>query len=72
MCPDGLPTTVIRPASTYGPRGSAWSIGPVEQIKAGRLVLLFDEQIKTDLQVQAVFPRTARMPAKTRLRGIAA
>ncbi len=37
---DGLPTTIIRPASTYGPRGAAWTIGPVEQIKAGRLVLL--------------------------------
>lgn len=41
---DGLPTTVIRPASTYGPRGSAWSIGPVEQIKAGRLVLLGEDR----------------------------
>lgn len=36
----GLPTTIVRPASTYGPRGAAWTIGPVEQIKAGRLVLL--------------------------------
>lgn len=41
---DGLPTTVIRPASTYGPRGSAWSIGPVEQIQAGRLVLLGEDR----------------------------
>lgn len=41
---DGLPTTVIRPASTYGPRGTAWSIGPVEQIKAGRLVLLGEDR----------------------------
>ncbi len=37
---NGLPTTIIRPASTYGPRGAAWTVGPVEQIKAGRLVLL--------------------------------
>ncbi len=37
---DGLPTTIVRPASTYGPRGAAWTIGPVEQIKASRLVLL--------------------------------
>ncbi|HSN74720.1 MAG TPA: NAD(P)-dependent oxidoreductase, partial [Anaerolineae bacterium] len=37
---DGLQTTIIRPASTYGPRGAAWTVGPVEQIKAGRLVLL--------------------------------
>jgi DNA-binding transcriptional LysR family regulator len=36
-------------------------------IASGRLVLLFDDQIRSDLQVQAVFPRTARMPAKTRL-----
>ncbi len=36
----GLATTIVRPASTYGPRGTAWTIGPVEQIKAGSLVLL--------------------------------
>lgn len=36
----GLPYVIIRPASTYGPRGSAWTVGPIEQIKAGRLVLL--------------------------------
>jgi nucleoside-diphosphate-sugar epimerase len=35
-----LPWVIARPASTYGPRGSAWTIGPIEQIKAGRLVLL--------------------------------
>ncbi|MEZ4770328.1 MAG: NAD(P)-dependent oxidoreductase [Caldilineales bacterium] len=37
---DGLATTIVRPASTYGPRGGAWTVGPVEQIKAGSLVLL--------------------------------
>ena len=36
----GLPHVIIRPASTYGPRGTAWTLGPIEQIKAGRLVLL--------------------------------
>ena len=36
-------------------------------IAAGRLVSLFDDQVRSDLQVQAVFPRTQRMPAKTRL-----
>jgi len=36
----GLPFVIIRPASTYGPRGTAWTVGPIEQIKAGRLVLL--------------------------------
>jgi 2-alkyl-3-oxoalkanoate reductase len=36
----GLPYVIIRPASTYGPRGSAWTIGPIENIKSGRLVLL--------------------------------
>lgn len=35
-----LPSVVIRPASTYGPRGDAWTLGPIRQIKAGRLVLL--------------------------------
>lgn len=36
-------------------------------IAAGRLVSLFESQVRSDLQVQAVFPRTQRMPAKTRL-----
>ncbi|MGQ9490221.1 MAG: NAD-dependent epimerase/dehydratase family protein [Anaerolineae bacterium] len=36
----GLPYVIIRPASTYGPRGGAWTVGPIEAIKAGRLVLL--------------------------------
>ncbi|MEA3335982.1 MAG: NAD(P)-dependent oxidoreductase [Chloroflexota bacterium] len=36
----GLQTTIIRPASTYGPRGVAWSVRPIESIKSGRLVLL--------------------------------
>lgn len=35
-----MATTVVRPACTYGPRGEAWTISVVEQIKAGRLVLL--------------------------------
>ncbi len=36
----GLPYVIIRPASTYGPRGGAWTVGPIENIKGGRLVLL--------------------------------
>ena len=36
----GLPFVIVRPASTYGPRGGAWTLGPIENIKAGRLVLL--------------------------------
>ena len=35
-----LPCVIVRPASTYGPRGTAWTIGPIENIKQGRLVLL--------------------------------
>jgi nucleoside-diphosphate-sugar epimerase len=35
-----LPWVIVRPASTYGPRGGAWTVGPIEQIRAGRLVLL--------------------------------
>lgn len=38
----GLDAVIVRPASTYGPRGGAWTIAPVEQIKAGRLRLLAD------------------------------
>ena len=36
----GLSYVIVRPASTYGPRGTAWTIGPIENIKQGRLVLL--------------------------------
>jgi 2-alkyl-3-oxoalkanoate reductase len=36
----GLPYVIIRPASTYGPRGAAWTLGPVDRIKAGRLMLM--------------------------------
>jgi nucleoside-diphosphate-sugar epimerase len=36
----GLSTVIARPASTYGPRGTAWTIGTVEAIKQNRLVLL--------------------------------
>lgn len=37
---EGLATTIIRPACTYGPRGTAWTVGPIEQIQRGHLVLL--------------------------------
>ncbi len=36
----GLPYVIVRLASTYGPRGTAWSVGPIQAIKAGRLILL--------------------------------
>jgi nucleoside-diphosphate-sugar epimerase len=36
----GQPCVIVRPASTYGPRGTAWTIGPVEAIKQNRLILL--------------------------------
>jgi nucleoside-diphosphate-sugar epimerase len=35
----GLPYVIVRPASTYGPRGGAWTLGPIQQIKRGRLIL---------------------------------
>lgn len=40
----GLATTIIRPACTYGPRGGAWTVGPIQQIKQGSLVLLGRDQ----------------------------
>jgi len=36
----GLPYVIVRPASTYGPRGTAWTVGPVEAIRHNRLILL--------------------------------
>lgn len=38
-----------------------------DDVAAGRLVSLFEDQVRSDLQVQAVFPKTQRLPAKTRL-----
>ena len=38
-----------------------------DDLTAGNLVSLFEDQVRSDLQVLAVFPRTQRMPAKTRL-----
>jgi nucleoside-diphosphate-sugar epimerase len=35
----GVPYVIVRPASTYGPRGGAWTIAPVEQIKRGQTIL---------------------------------
>lgn len=40
----GLPWTIIRPASTFGPEGTAWSVRPIELIKANRLRLLGRDQ----------------------------
>jgi nucleoside-diphosphate-sugar epimerase len=39
-----LPYTIIRPASTYGPRGDAWTLGPIEQMRQGRLLLLGEDR----------------------------
>ena len=36
----GLPYVIVRPASTYGPRGGAWTLSPIQHIKHNRLVLL--------------------------------
>jgi nucleoside-diphosphate-sugar epimerase len=35
----GLPWVIVRPASTYGPRGGAWTVGPIARIKRGQLIL---------------------------------
>lgn len=35
-----LPLTVIRPASTYGPRAQAWTLTPLERVKRGAPVLI--------------------------------
>lgn len=40
----GLSTTIVRPACTYGPGGSAWTVDPVRRMQAGRLVLLGRDQ----------------------------
>lgn len=36
----GLSYVIVRPASTYGPRGTAWTLAPIQQIKHNRLILL--------------------------------
>ncbi len=40
----GVPWTIIRPASTFGPEGTAWSLRPIELIQANRLRLLGRDQ----------------------------
>ena len=35
-------------------------------VAAGRLISLFEDQVHSELQIQALFPLTQRMPAKTR------
>jgi DNA-binding transcriptional LysR family regulator len=37
------------------------------EIESGRLVSLFEDQVRSDQQVQALFPKSQRMPAKMRL-----
>ena len=37
------PWVIVRLACTYGPRGTAWTVGPIERIKAGQLVLLGED-----------------------------
>lgn len=34
-----VPVTVVRPACTYGPRGKAWTLLPLERLRRGRPVL---------------------------------
>ncbi len=36
-------------------------------VAAGRLISLFEDEVHSELQIQALFPLTQRMPAKTRL-----
>ena len=38
----GIPLTVIRPACTFGPHGSAWTLQPLERIRRGTPVLIGD------------------------------
>lgn len=35
----GIPYVIIRPGSIYGPRGKGWTIGILEQLKKGQLIL---------------------------------
>ncbi|MBI2568744.1 MAG: NAD-dependent epimerase/dehydratase family protein [Candidatus Schekmanbacteria bacterium] len=36
---DGLPVVVLQPTIVYGPRGGAWTVGPLRQVVRGRIVL---------------------------------
>ncbi|MGE5263604.1 MAG: NAD-dependent epimerase/dehydratase family protein [Acidobacteriota bacterium] len=37
-----LPLVVVRPACTYGPRGVAWTMTPVQRVRQGKRVLIGD------------------------------
>jgi nucleoside-diphosphate-sugar epimerase len=36
----GIPLTVVRPACTFGPRGTAWTLQPLERLRRGTPVLI--------------------------------
>ncbi len=37
---NGLPLVIVRPACTYGPRGGAWTLGPLRRVRSGKRVLV--------------------------------
>jgi nucleoside-diphosphate-sugar epimerase len=42
-----LPYVIVRPASTYGPRGEGWTMGVIEQIRHGMSLLGHDSGLVT-------------------------
>lgn len=38
----GLPVVILRPTIVYGPRSRAWTLGPVNNLKKGKLALIED------------------------------
>lgn len=43
----GLPYVIVRPASTYGPRGGGWTVGVIDQIKHGLCLQGLDSGLVT-------------------------
>lgn len=40
----GLPVTVIQPTVVYGPLAPAWTVGPLNRLKSGRMILVDNGQ----------------------------
>jgi nucleoside-diphosphate-sugar epimerase len=64
----GLPIVILRPAIVYGPRAGGWTLGPIQNLRTGRLTLLdggegIANQVYIDDVVQAMLLAATRPEA---------
>lgn len=63
-----LPVTILRPTIVYGPRSGSWTLGPLNNIRAGKLAFInggsgFANQVYIDDVVQALLLAATRPEA---------